>query len=339
MIEIDGSYGEGGGQILRTALSLAMVTGTPVRIANVRARRSKPGLMRQHLTAVVAAQAISGARTEGAAIGSTTLTFEPGPVRAGNYDFAIGTAGSCTLVLQTLLPALWSVAGNHGFTLALSGGTHNPMAPSATFLRDAWLPLMARMGAVAGLALRRHGFYPAGGGELTLSGRTGAAWQPLALEARGAPGLAEAHALIAGVPHHVARRELDLVGERMGWEAGQLHVGGLRHEEGPGNAVLLTLPFEHVTEVFCEYGEKGRSAESVAGAACRQARAYLAGTGAVGPHLADQLLLPMALAGGGSFTVDEVTGHLRSNAEVIRKFLPVDIEFEPLGTCTRVAVG
>lgn len=111
MIEIDGSYGEGGGQILRTALSLAMVTGTPVHIANVRARRSKPGLMRQHLTAVVAAQAISGARTEGAAIGSTALTFEPGPVRAGNYDFAIGSAGSCTLVLQTLLPALWSAAG------------------------------------------------------------------------------------------------------------------------------------------------------------------------------------------------------------------------------------
>ncbi|MGO4156780.1 RNA 3'-terminal phosphate cyclase [Cupriavidus sp. YAF13] len=339
MIEIDGSYGEGGGQILRTALSLAMVTGTPVHIANVRARRSKPGLMRQHLTAVVAAQAISGARTEGAAIGSTALTFEPGPVRAGNYDFAIGSAGSCTLVLQTLLPALWSAAGDDGFTLTLSGGTHNPMAPSATFLRDAWLPLMARMGAPAELALRRHGFYPAGGGELTVSGRSGAAWRPLALDARGASGKPDARVLIAGVPFHVARRELDLVGEQMGWDASQLHVGGLRHEEGPGNAVLLTLPHEHVTEVFCEFGEKGRSAESVAAAACRQASTYLAGKGAVGPHLADQLLLPMALAGGGSFTVDEVTNHVRSNAEVIAKFLPVDIGFEAVDGCTRVVVA
>ncbi|KDP85020.1 RNA 3'-terminal phosphate cyclase [Cupriavidus basilensis] len=339
MMEIDGSYGEGGGQILRTALSLAMVTGTPVHIANVRARRSKPGLMRQHLTAVVAAQAISGARTEGAAIGSTALTFAPGPVRAGNYDFAIGSAGSCTLVLQTLLPALWSAAGDESFTLTLSGGTHNPMAPSATFLRDAWLPLMARMGAAADLTLRRHGFYPAGGGQLTVSGRCGAAWRALALEERGTPGVADARALIAGVPLHVARRELDLVGELMGWEASQLHVGGLRHEEGPGNAVLLTLPHQHVTEVFCEFGEKGRTAESVAGAACRQARAYLAGKGAVGPHLADQLLLPMALAGGGSFTVDEVTGHLRSNAEVIGKFLPVEIGFETLAGCTRVVVS
>lgn len=337
MIDIDGSSGEGGGQILRTALTLSMLTATPVRITRIRAGRSKPGLMRQHLTAVTAAAAICGARTEGAEVGATTLVFEPDSVRAGDYGFAVGTAGSCTLVLQTVLPALWQAAGSS--TLTLSGGTHNPMAPSATFLRDAWLPLMASMGARADLSLRRHGFYPAGGGELVVTVEGNAAWRPLVLDERGELREAGANALIAGVPMHVARRELEHVAQSMGWGEAQLNVTGLRHEEGPGNVLLLTLRHAHVTEVFCGFGEKGKPAEQVASGVCREAQRYLSSPAAVGPHLADQLLLPLALAGGGSFTTNGVTPHLRTNAEVIRKFLPVDIDFLPMADRTRVVVG
>ncbi len=165
MIELDGSTGEGGGQILRTLLTLAMITGRPFRIRQIRARRAKPGLMRQHLVAVQAAAQICGAEVSGAAVGSQELEFVPGPVQGGDYRFAIGTAGSCTLVLQTVLPAL--LAADRPSTLQLSGGTHNPMAPPVQFLQRAFCRLLAEMGAQVDVHIERFGFYPAGGGEVT----------------------------------------------------------------------------------------------------------------------------------------------------------------------------
>src|SRR5262245_60443308 len=163
---IDGSQGEGGGQILRTALALSLVTGAPFRVEKIRAGRQKPGLLRQHLTAVTAAVEIGGAAVEGATLGSRELSFRPGSVRPGAYRFAVGTAGSAALVLQTVLPALLTATGPS--TVVVEGGTHNPHAPPFDFLALAFLPLLARMGARAQATLDRPGFYPAGGGQLTV---------------------------------------------------------------------------------------------------------------------------------------------------------------------------
>lgn len=326
MIELDGATGEGGGQILRTSLTLSMITGQPFRITNIRANRSKPGLMRQHLMAVQSAAHISGATVSQAEVGSTTLTFEPGPVRAGDYEFAIGTAGSCNLVMQTLIPALLCADGPS--TVRVSGGTHNPMAPPAQFLQRAYCRALAAMGADVDIELVRSGFYPAGGGALRASITPCAQLKQIELAERGRRISAYAEAIVAGIPGSVAARELAAVGKGMGWEESQLLVRGLPAEHGPGNALLITFEFENVTELFSGVGEKGRSAESVAAHALGEARAYLASGAAVGEHLADQLMLPMAIAGGGVFTASVVSQHALTNADVIARFLPVQVSFE-----------
>lgn len=325
MLELDGSQGEGGGQILRTALALSMCTGTPLRMERIRARRAKPGLMRQHLTAVQAAARICGAEVKGDRVGSQELLFVPGPIRGGDYSFAIGTAGSCTLVLQTVLPAL--LRADAPSRLLLRGGTHNPLAPPFHFLERAFLPLLRRMGADITLELKRYGFYPAGGGEIVARVRP-AALAPIAIPQRGERLAAYAEACIAALPVHIAQRELEVVKRRMGWSDEQLLLRGLSNDQGPGNALIITLEHEQATEVFTGFGEKGVSAETVAERTIAEARQYLASGAAVGPHLADQLLLPMALAGGGSFTASAVTQHALTNGGVIRKFLPVAIGIE-----------
>jgi len=327
LLELDGSQGEGGGQVLRTALSLSMCTGQPFRIVNIRAKRKKPGLMRQHLTAVQAAAEICGAEVEGAQAGSQVLSFKPGKIKGGEYRFSIGTAGSCTLVFQTILPALLQAdAESH---IVLRGGTHNPLSPPFHFLERAFLPLLQRMGAKVSLELNRYGFYPAGGGEFTAHIQP-AALKLLHLEQRGERLNAYAEALIAALPVHIAQRELKVVGKRMGWDDAQLLLRGLSNDQGPGNALLVTLAHESVTEVFVGFGEKGVSAETVAERTVDAVRRYLLSGAAVGPYLADQLLLPLALAGGGSFTTSALSQHAITNAEVIQRFLPVAINREKI---------
>lgn len=325
-IELDGSQGEGGGQVLRTALTLSMITGAPFKIERIRAKRSKPGLLRQHLTAIQAAAAISGAQVQGAELGSQTLRFQPGPIRGGDYRFAIGTAGSCTLVLQTVLPALWFADAPS--TITVSGGTHNKAAPPADFLIRAWQPLVQRMGAQQSIELRRHGFYPAGGGELAAVVKPCGALQAITLTERGERKALRAEALIAGIPLGVARRELERVNGQITSVDSQ--VRELPSREGPGNALLIEVAHAEVTEIFTGFGEKGVSAESVADHAVRLARHYLDSTAAVGEHLADQLLLPLALAGGGEFTTTCLSSHLATNIAVIKQFLPVEISTHAL---------
>lgn len=327
-LQLDGSEGEGGGQILRTALSLSICTGTPFRIVNIRAKRKTPGLMRQHLTAVQAAAEICGATVEGGRAGSQSLSFAPGPIRGGNYRFSIGTAGSCTLVFQTILPAL--LRADAPSRVELHGGTHNPLAPPFHFLERAFLPLLRRMGAEVSLELQRCGFYPAGGGEF-IAHINPAPLVPLTLDEPGPRRHAYAESFIAALPLHIARRELEVVGKRMGWPAERLLMRGLSNDQGPGNALLITLEQENVTEVFAGFGEKGVTAEAVAERTAKEALRYLASGAAVGPHLADQLLLPLALAGGGSFTASALSRHAVTNAEVIRRFLDIDIRTEELG--------
>lgn len=343
MIELDGSTGEGGGQILRTALSLSMCTAVPLRIHNIRGKRPKPGLMRQHLACVQAAQAISGATVQGAELGSQTLVFEPEHVRAGDYSFAIGTAGSCTLVLQTVLPALMLADGTS--RLALSGGTHNPMAPPYHFIERSFAPLLKRMGVSLNLTLRRHGFYPAGGGEIDATiVPASAGLQPFDLLDRGAPGECFAESLIPALPRSVANRELEAVGAALGWGPDQLRMPPVRQNEGPGNALMVTLGHEHVTELFTSFGEKGVSSGHVAHAVIQEAHEYQKGTAAAGPYLADQLALPLALAvhhsgRSAAYTCSKLTEHAQTNFGVIRSFLPVQTDLERHGAAWLVRLS
>lgn len=331
-IVLDGAVG--GGQLLRTALSLSMLTGTPFRIERIRGGRSRPGLLRQHLTSVQAAAAVCGAQVEGAVLGSQTLSFRPGPIRGGDYRFAIGSAGSCTLVLQTVLPALWFADGPA--TVTVSGGTHNQSAPPADFLIRSWQPLLARMGVRQRLELRRHGFYPAGGGELRASVEPCAALAGLELVERGERQGVHAEARVAGLPASIAWRELERVKARIAGVDGRLSE--LPSAEGPGNVLLIEVASAALSELFTGFGLKGVSAESVAEQTVDEVDRYLRSGAAVGEHLADQLLLPLALAGGGAFTTTHISEHLRSNAAVVERFLAVEVLFEPQATRVLVQV-
>jgi RNA 3'-terminal phosphate cyclase (ATP) len=321
MITIDGSIGEGGGQILRTALGLSMVTGQPFRIENIRAGREKPGLLRQHLTAVNAATAISSANVEGNAISSRELSFSPGTVKAGEYTFSIGSAGSTTLVLQTILPAL--LTADTSSTITLEGGTHNPFAPPIDFLEKAFLPLVARMGPRVSVNLERAGFYPAGGGRVVVHIEPAPKLLPLHIPECGEIQRRTAKAIVAALPGEIAKRELAKVEHMLNWTGEQLQIRQLPNEQGPGNLLMLEIESEHITEVFTGFGMRGVSAEAVAEQAVQQARRYLAANVPVGECLADQLLVPVALAGSGSFHTLAPSRHTNTNVEVIARFLPV----------------
>ena len=329
MIELDGSSGEGGGQILRTALTLSMITGQPFRIKNIRVNRARPGLMRQHLVAVQAAASVCSADVNGAAVGAPLLEFVPGKIEGGHFKFAIGSAGSCTLVLQTLLPALL-YAGTPS-VVRISGGTHNPMAPPLHFLQRSYGRILAQMGASLELELHRFGFYPVGGGAVTASVQPCPHLIPVDLMSRGELVSAYAESFIAGVPLSVAQRELECVGHDLEWDESQLRTCPLPADEGPGNALLLTLEHANVTEVFSGFGEKTVRAESVARSALQELHHYVSSGAAVGEHLADQIMLPFALAGAGRFTTNRVSQHALTNAATIERFLPVTIGFKDNG--------
>lgn len=343
VIELDGSVGEGGGQILRTALALSMCTGQSVALNRIRAKRAKPGLMRQHLTCVNAAAAVCAAKVDGAELGSQSLLFEPGEVRAGDYVFNVGSAGSCTLVLQTILPALMLASAPS--RVSLSGGTHNPMAPPFHFLERCFVPLLRRLGADLDLELRRHGFYPAGGGEFSAHIRPSATGlKPFDLDERGPLQEEYAECLAPALPHAVATRELSAVGRALGWSAPQLRTPAVRQNEGPGNALMATLSYELVTEVATSFGEKGVSAEHVASALAKEVLAFRSSDGALGPHLADQWMLPLALAvakqgRAASFTCTEMTEHATTNIGVVERFLPVKFTAGKFGAGSRVQLA
>lgn len=326
MISIDGSQGEGGGQVLRSALALSLVTGKPFHIRNIRAGRKKPGLMRQHLTAVNAAAEVGAARVSGNAMGSLELSFAPSSPRSGGYRFSVGTAGSCTLVLQTVLPALILAEGPS--EIFLEGGTHNPAAPPFEFIAGAYLPLLNRMGPSFKATLERPGFYPAGGGRMRVKVTPARKLDPLHLLQRGGVLTRSACATVARLPRSIAEREIAVVREKLAWGEDFLNVREEHDSSGPGNVLVLAVASEHVTEIFTGFGEKGVSAETVALGVVGEAREYLASTVPVGRHLADQLLLPLALAGGGAFGTLSPTTHMMTNVEVIRLFLDLDILVE-----------
>ena len=333
MITLDGSKGEGGGQILRTALSLSMVTGKAFRLTNVRAGRKKPGLLRQHLTALNAAREISSAEVDGATLGSGELTFNPGAIKPGEYRFAVGSAGSATLVFQTVLPAL--MLADAPSQLTLEGGTHNPFAPPFDFLKKTFLPLLTRMGPKVALELERPGFFPAGGGRFRATIEPSAKLTPLHLRQRGAIRAKRARVLISMIPGDVAKRELRLVRNKLDLGEEDCATEIINNSPGPGNALLVEIESEHVTEVISAFGERGVKAEWVAREAAKEARRYLKNEAPVGEHLADQLLIPLALAGEGGFTTGPLSGHATTNIETIRDFLEVDFVVEEMNEAMR----
>ncbi len=327
MITIDGSQGEGGGQILRTALTLSLITQQPFKIINIRAGRPKPGLMRQHLIAVDASVQVGGGKADGACIGSCELTFTPGKVHSGTYKFAVGTAGSVTLVLQSVLPAL--LLANGGSKLVLEGGTHNPFAPPWDFLAKAFLPVLQKMGAGVHTVLDRYGFYPAGGGRFQVEIDPVTKLSGIDLEKRGEVTGKKARALVSNIPVSVGHRECHTIAETLHWPRECLSVEEVKNGMGPGNAVIVEVSSENITELFTGFGERGVRAETVAKNVAGKVLEYLAADDVpVGEYLADQLMLPFALAKSGSYRTLPLSQHSKTNLEVIKLFLDTEIKVE-----------
>jgi RNA 3'-terminal phosphate cyclase (ATP) len=336
ILTIDGSAGEGGGQVLRSSLAMSLLTGRPFVIDNIRARRKKPGLMRQHLTAVNAAAEVSNADVTGATIGSARLEFRPGKVQPGDYTFSVGTAGSTTLVLQTVLPGLLLAERESNVTLA--GGTHNPMAPPLDFLTKTYLPLVNRMGpkVTVDAASVRPGFYPAGGGRFRVHIRPARQLGRLEIMERGEIRARRVTALVANLPQHIGERECRTIAEKAGWDDRCFTVEMVQHSRGPGNVVLIELEADNLTEVFAGFGQIGVRAEVVAARVLDEARAYLDAGVPIGTHLADQLLLPLGIGahfgnGGGAFRTMALSPHATTHIDILHRFLEIDAKVEQNG--------
>lgn len=330
-VEIDGSSGEGGGQILRTSLALAMITGRPLRLRRIRAGRPKPGLRRQHLACVEAAAQLCHGKVEGAALGSQDLELIPGPITGGVLELDIGTAGSTTLVVQTILvPAL---AAGVELRAVFRGGTHNPLAPPFEFLDRVYLPHLRAMGADVTLALDRHGFASGGGprdgvhGQLTVTVGACGALRPIEIVAAGPITARHATAILARLPTHVADREHAVVQQRLGFQAIECEVREVR-DGGPANVLLLEVERAEGRELVVGFGEKGLRAEVVAQRACDELARFLAAGVPVGEHLADQLVLPLAVAGGGRFRTLPLSSHATTNIDTVRRFFDIAIRVE-----------
>ncbi|MFL0357472.1 RNA 3'-terminal phosphate cyclase [Erythrobacter sp. GH1-10] len=318
MITIDGSEGEGGGQVLRYAAALSLITGEPFSIENIRGGRAKPGLMRQHLTALEAASAIGNAEVSGLSVGSDALTFRPGSIAPGEYHFAVGTAGSTCLVLQAVLvPLMLSAAPSR---VVIEGGTHAMAAPPFEFLAHTLLPVIEKMGPRVSAKLERHGFFPRGGGRILVEFEP-APLRAVELTERGEYLSGEVEAIIAGVPFDVAERELGAMRKVLAdWPEEAFTSRQLSANEGPGNALLATARFEHVTEVMSGFGKLGLRAEKIGKTTAKRMAGYLASGAFAGPYLQDQLLLPFALARGGAFTSVKLSQHTRTAMDLIERF-------------------
>jgi RNA 3'-terminal phosphate cyclase (ATP) len=330
VLVIDGSHGEGGGQILRGTLTLAVLTGRPVRLEHIRARRKKPGLAAQHLTSVRAAAMLCDARVEGAELGSQTLEFTPRqPAQAGAYRLDVaearagGSAGAVMLVLQTLLLPLALAEGRS--TVILEGGTHVPMSPSFDYVHDVWLPTLARMGFRAELTLTRSGWYPAGKGEVRLQteGKTTAAsLRPLCAEQPGVLRRVTGRALAANLPGHIAERMAARAGAVLAEAGIAADIEPLVLQAAcPGAGLFLTARYEHSLAGFSVLGVRGKPAEQVAEEACTELLRHRDSGAALESHLADQLVLPAALVPDESvFSVERISPHLTTNAWVVERF-------------------
>ncbi|MFQ6092032.1 MAG: RNA 3'-terminal phosphate cyclase [bacterium] len=332
MVELDGKYGEGGGQIVRTALALSSILKVPVRVSNIRANRKKPGLKPQHVTCVQALTAITDAVVEGAKVNSMELVFEPRTHRSGVFSFNVGdvksSAGSVTLILQALLPAL--LFGSEKSHVTIRGGTHVEWSPPAHYIMHVFLPTLRRMGANVNLSLDRWGWYPKGKGEVTVDVEPLQELTPIHLDRRGDPkairGLSVSSKLPMTVPKR-QRRRADLLLREAGYDS---HIKMLDAPAScAGTIFFLWIEFEESWVGFNTLGRRGRPAEEVAESTVRQFLEFMDTGSAIDEHLADQLVIYMALAKGpSSFTTSRITQHLLTCIWVVEQFLPVKFQVE-----------
>jgi RNA 3'-terminal phosphate cyclase (ATP) len=329
MIEIDGAMGEGGGQVLRSALTLSILTGQPTRIKNIRIRRSQPGLMPQHLKAIDAAAAVSKAHVEGAHHGSTNLLFEPAEIRSGRYKFDIGTAGSSSLVLQTIFLPLSKASS--ASTVIITGGTHVPWAPCYHYLDWHWLEIVKKIGFSADVSLDQAGFYPQGGGRISATIRPANELIPLNMVTRGSLLQIRGISGVANLDTEIAERQKRRAIQRLQPQYQNVRI---KIEKMPskfkGTVLLLLAEFEsdngYAQCCYYSLGQLGKPAERVADEALDAFFAFTFTEAAVDQYLADQLLLPLAIASGESqLYTSRISQHTLTNAEVIRAFLPIDI--------------
>lgn len=331
-IVIDGSHGEGGGQIVRTALALSIITGRPLRIDHIRAGRAKPGLQAQHLAAVWAAARICNAEVSGAELGAATLSFRPrGAPRPGEYVFDVaearagGSAGAAVLVLQTVaLPAFFAEGASR---FCIRGGTHVPRSPPFDYIADAWSPLLKSMSMSLKTDLIQCGFYPAGGGEIIarIEGRgrdAGSSLRPLALIERGALRSIKIRAIAANLPAHIPQRMVDRARTLLADIAPSLEIRPeLVQARSPGAGIFLAADYDHVCCGFSALGAPGKPSEAVAEEAVEALLRHQRCGAALERHLADQILLPLALPDlPSTFTTEAATPHLETNAWVIEQF-------------------
>ncbi len=332
VVDIDGSFGEGGGQILRSAASMAAALGKNLRVHSIRAGRSTPGLRPQHVTAMEAVAAITGGALTGAEVGSACIELTAGKPRAGEYRFDIGTAGSAPLVLQTVLPPLLMAAGDSVVTV--TGGTHNPMAPCLEYFANVLGPLLSGAGVDTLAAMARPGFYPAGAGELTLTVRGLGGPEPLIglpLTQRGDLRYIEGLSAVSdSLPDHIGQRQSEQVIGRLRRRKMAATIEQARwHTQSPGTVVFLRAVFTRSIAGFFALGKRGRPAEAVADEAMDALEDYLDGHGALDPYAADQVLVPLALGLEPSrFTTTRITNHLLTNAEVVRRICGRDVTIE-----------
>ena len=352
VLTLDGSHGEGGGQILRTALSLSTITTRAFRLVNIRARRPIPGLLPQHLSAVRAAAAISGATVSGDRLASTEISFIPGhPPMPGTYAFDVaetagrGSAGSVTLILQTIVVSL--AVAEADSTVVVRGGTHVEWSPPFDDFANAYLPALRRMGFRVEAELRRWGWYPLGGGEVvcTIAGRPlpradTRSWpQPASMIERGRLNRIGGRAVAANLPAHIPQRMAERARAALSDFQTAVDIQPQCVTAAcAGAGIFLLAEYESLAAGFSGYGRRGKPAEAVADEAVAALREHHLSMAAVDLHLADQLLLPLSLAAGPSeFTVARATGHLMTNAWTIGQFGVAEISIEP-GTPCRVRV-
>lgn len=329
MIELDGSQGEGGGQVLRTSLALALLTGQAFHLCNVRARRKKPGLQPQHLMSVRAAGEVGRAQLRGVSLGSSDLTFEPGPIVPGKYEFAIGTAGATGLVLQTVCLPL-ALGATLPSEVIVRGGTHVRTSPCFHFLDATWRAYLEPMGIRVKLRMARPGFYPRGGGAVEMHVQPCARPVGVRLGPRLKIKKATGFSAVAGLPEHIAQRQARHAAHRLRAAGIDADIREEQWEGGPGTVIAVQLPTAPAPTLFFSIGERGKPAEKVADDAAAQAIDYLrADPAPVDLHSADQLVLPLALAEGPSeYGVARVTQHLLTNVDVIRRFVDRSIVVE-----------
>lgn len=335
MIEIDGAYGEGGGQVLRTTLTLAMLNNTPVKIKNIRAKRPKPGLMRQHLACVKASQDISNAVVQGAYLGSTELVFIPNEIRAGNYEFDIGSAGSTTLVFQTILLPLFSASGESH--VRFKGGTHNPMAPSLTCIKYGFMPLIHKMGGDVELDVEQWGYAPIGGGDWSIKIQP-SCLTPLKLIKQGRLIDSRVRCYLSNIKPSVAERELATYKKSC-----KTHIEFLDHKfskaKSTGNLLLHSLVFDDYQTCMTILGRQRVSAEAIAKKLADQVNEYMSTGSTLNSFLADQMMLPLLVAGGGEYTTPEITRHAETNIWTIKEMTGKELKSREIDGCRIISFG